>query len=275
MMNENRLENALETATLPQYLNSEDVQRRLGQYMSQEAKQRFCGSLVTRLTANPRLKECTKASLLSAALLGEMLGLSPSQVLGHYYIVPFKSRDRGVQATFQLGYKGYIQLAVKTGQYKRLNAIVVKQGELVKYDPVEETIELNLIEDSVKREGADSIGYYAFFELTCGFKKAMYWTKEKVHAHAKRYSESYRRQQPFWVETFDDMALKTVIRQIISKWGVIDDMLAIGIEEETKSDAVPEEEIVEDIMPEEEAELIEKARLLDEEAERGRLKKNK
>jgi recombination protein RecT len=162
-------------------------------------------------------------SILSGALLGESLNLSPSPQLGNYYLVPFKDKERGLLATFQMGYKGYIQLAIRSGQYKKLNVLAIKEGELIKYDPLNEEIEVQLIEDEEKRENAKTIGYYAMFEYTNGFRKTLYWSKTKMEKHALQYSKGYQAKKgyTFWEKDFDAMAYKTMLRQLISKWGIM------------------------------------------------------
>lgn len=119
--------------------------------------------------------------------------------------------------------KGYIQLAIRSGQYKRLNVVDIKEGELIKYDPLNEEIEVNLIPDERKREQAKTIGYYAMFELVNGFKKSIYWSKEKMESHALKYSKGYasKKGYTFWEKDFDGMAYKTMLRQLISKWGIM------------------------------------------------------
>ena len=184
--------------------------------------QRFIASISSAVSANPSLQECDAGTILSGALLGEALNLSPSPQLGQYYLVPFNTKN-GKQAQFQLGYKGYIQLAIRSGQYKKLNVLAIKEGELVNYDPLNEEIEVNLIEDEVQRENAKTIGYYAMFEYTNGFRKAIYWSKAKMEKHALQYSKGYaaKKGYTFWEKDFDAMAFKTMLRQLISKWGVM------------------------------------------------------
>lgn len=130
--------------------------------------------------------------------------------------------------------KGYIQLAIRSGQYKKLNVLPIKQGELVNFNPLEEEIEVNLIEDEVERENAETIGYYAMFEYTNGFKKSMYWSKAKMESHAEKYSKGYKAKKgyTFWEKDFDAMACKTMLRQLISKWG----MLSIEMEKAIAND---------------------------------------
>ena len=187
-----------------------------------------CAGFITAITSavavNPQLQECEPATILSAGLLGETLKLSPSPQLGQYYLVPFNDTKNGRKvATFVLGYKGYIQLAVRSGQYRKLNAMAVKEGELIKYDPLNEEIEIRLIADDRKREMTPTIGYCAMFEYLNGFHKALYWSKEKMEAHATKYSMGYRAKKgyTFWEKDFDGMAIKTMLRQLISKWGIM------------------------------------------------------
>lgn len=241
------------------FLNQESVKKQLQQAVGKNSM-RFVSSVVSAVTVNPALQECTNKSILSAALLGESLNLSPSPQLGQYYMVPYENKKEGVKvAQFQMGYKGYIQLAIRSGQYKKLNVLAVKEGELVKFDPLMEEIEVRLIEDEEKREQAKTTGYYAMFEYVNGFKKALYWSKNKMLSHADKYSQSFYRYEnemkykdkktgrwvtkkrvsfedyesgkvpegddwmysSFWYKDFDGMAYKTMLRQLISKWGIM------------------------------------------------------
>lgn len=185
---------------------------------------RFTASIVSAVSNTPALQECDASTILSGALLGESLNLSPSPQLGQFYLVPFKDRKNNrVTATFVLGYKGYVQLALRSGYYKKLNVLEIKEGELVSYDPLNETIEVNLIQDDKERSQKKSIGYYAFFEYSNGFQKMMYWSREKMEAHAETYSAGYKAKKgyTYWEKDFDGMAKKTMLRQIISKWGIM------------------------------------------------------
>ena len=227
------------------FLNSEKVLGNVEQALGKVNKQQFITSVISAVNNNPALQECTNQSILAAALLGESLKLSPSPQLGQYYMVPFNDKTKGKVAQFQLGYKGYIQLAIRSGQYKKLNVLAIKEGELIRFNPLEEEIEVSLIEDEEAREQAPTIGYYAMFEYTNGFKKAMYWSKAKMEAHALKYSMGYRAKKgyTFWEKDFDAMAYKTMLRQIISKWGImsiemqsaIDADMAVINEDGTKS----------------------------------------
>lgn len=205
------------------YLNSEKVLGNIEQALGKVNKQRFITSVISAVNNNATLAECTNQSIFAAALLGESLNLSPSPQLGQFYMVPFNDRELGKVAQFQLGYKGYIQLAIRSGQYKKLNVLAIKEGELVRFDPLNEEIEVKLIADEEEREQAATIGYYAMFEYTNGFRKAIYWSKKKMEAHALKYSKGYQAKKgyTFWEKDFDGMAYKTMLRQLISKWGIM------------------------------------------------------
>ena len=116
-----------------------------------------------------------------------------------------------------------MQLAIRSGYYKKLNVIAIKEGELIKYDPLTEELEVNLIEDDEVRENTPTVGYYAMFEYMNGFRKTLYWSKKKMEAHALKYSPGYKAKKgyTFWEKDFDGMAYKTMLRQLISKWGIM------------------------------------------------------
>ena len=219
------------------YLTADAVKEQINKVVGSKNGTRFISSIVSAVNNNTMLQECTNSSILSGALLGESLNLSPSPQLGQYYLVPFKDKNKGTTlAQFVLGYKGYLQLAIRSGQYKKINVLSIKEGELVRYDPLNEEIEVNLIEDEEEREKVPTIGYYAMFEYTNGFKKAMYWSKAKMEAHAIKYSAGYAadkrkgNQYTFWSKDFDGMAYKTMLRQLISKWGIMSIDLVTAID---------------------------------------------
>lgn len=209
---------------LTAYLTNEAVKNQINEVIGGKDGQKFIAAIVSSVTNNPALQECTNQSILSGALLGESLKLSPSPQLGQFFLVPFDNKKMGYkEAQFQIGYKGYIQLAIRSGQYKKLNVLAIKKDELVLFDPLAEEIEVKLIDDEEKREKAETIGYYAMFELTNGFRKAIYWSRAKMESHALKYSKGYQAKKgfTFWEKDFDGMAYKTMLRQLISKWGVM------------------------------------------------------
>jgi recombination protein RecT len=215
---------------------------------------RFIAAISSAVAVNPALQECDAGTILSSAFLGESLNLSPSPQLGQYYLVPFNDtkNDRKI-ATFILGYKGYIQLAIRSGYYKKMNVIAIKEGELKAIDILNEEIQVVLIEDYEAREKAKTVGYYAMFEYLNGFRKTIYWSREKMMSHADKYSPAFSKDSKtmtikgqkkvkvsfddyeagkfskddawlyssFWYKDFDEMAFKTMLRQLISKWGIM------------------------------------------------------
>lgn len=233
------------------FLTQDDIKKRIFEIVGRDS-QKFMTSILSAVTNNSTLQECEPMSILNCAFLGEGLKLSPSPQLGQYYMVPFNDSKRNIKvAQFQLGYRGYIQLAERSGYYRKINVLAIKEGELIKYDPLTEELEVNLIEDEELREETKTIGYYAMFEYMNGFRKTLYWSKKKMLLHADKYSQSFslnakKGKEPkydkvsyedymtgkvsesemwkyssFWYKDFDGMAFKTMLRQLISKWGIM------------------------------------------------------
>ncbi len=251
MVGQNSLVNRNQKGGLTAYLTQDAVKNQINKVVGGKNGTRFVSSIVSAVQTTPALQECTNPSILSAALLGEALNLSPSPQLGQFYMVPFKNKKKGVtEAQFQLGYKGYIQLAIRSGYYKKLNVLAIKEGELIRYNPLEEEIEVSLIEDDIEREETPTAGYYAMFEYENGFKKSMYWSKKKMLAHADKYSTAFSakslelleagkipdsekwKYSSFWYKDFDGMAMKTMLRQLISKWGIMSIDLQTAIDKD-------------------------------------------
>lgn len=267
---QNSLARQDQSMKLSVYLQNDAVKKQINQVVGGKNGTRFISSIVSAVQSTPALQECTSPSIVNAALLGEALNLSPSPQLGQFYMVPFDNKKKGCkEAQFQLGYKGYIQLAIRSGYYKKLNVLAIKKGELVRYDPLDEEVEVNLIDDDILREEAPTMGYFAMFEYENGFRKTLYWSKKKMLAHAEKYSFAFYKNggakslellehgkipekdmwkySSFWFKDFDGMALKTMLRQLISKWGImsidlqnaIDKDMAV-IHEDGKTDYVDE-----------------------------------
>lgn len=222
--------------TFSMAINSTGYQKLINSTIKDPKKaERFVTAITSAVSTNPMLQECEPATILSGALLGESLGLSPSPQLGQYYLVPFNNTKKGCkEAQFQLGYKGYVQLALRSGYYKALNVFSIKAGELKKWNPLTEELDIELIEDDEIREKTASIGYVATFEYLNGFRKTIYWSRQKMEAHALRYSKGYaaKKGYTFWEKDFDAMAYKTMLRQLISKWGIMSIELQTAFEQD-------------------------------------------
>lgn len=214
-----------------------------------ERARRFVASISSAVAINNDLQECTANTILSGALLGEALNLSPSPQLGHYYLVPFKKKAFNQEtktyevvetnATFILGYKGYIQLAVRSGQYRDLDVIEIKKGEFKGRNSLTGKLEFSFIQNEVERKDKETIGYLAYFELLNGFQKKLFMTKEEMIDYADKYSSAFNKKSfelliagkipekdmykysSFWYKDFNEMAKKTMLRRLISKWGIM------------------------------------------------------
>lgn len=222
------------------YLNQDAVKQQINSIVGSKRGTAFITSIVSAVQATPALQECTNPSILSAALLGESLNLSNSPSLGQFWIIPFNNRKKGVkEAQFQLGANGFKQLAMRTGQYKDIDFLEIHEGEYKGRDKYTGKQVFEFIEDDDEREALPVIGYMAYFELLNGFRKTVYWTKSKMEKHADQYSQAfsldaYRKLQEgkipqselwkyssYWYSNFAGMAEKTLIKHLLSKWGIL------------------------------------------------------
>lgn len=238
-----------------------------------DRQKRFVASITSAVAVNPALQECEASTILAGALLGESLNLSPSPQLGQYYLVPFKQKEKRnrqgelispetTKATFVLGYKGYIQLALRSGAYKDLDVMEIKQGEFKGKDPRTGRPMFEFMSDEEAWEKAPTIGYMAFFEYLNGFTKMLYWSKDKMMRHADQYSpafsaSAYKKLQDgeipngelwkyssFWYKDFDGMAKKTMLRQLISKWGIMSTEMVKAMETDNSIAEISGDDIV-------------------------------
>lgn len=236
-MNEQMQTRQPQRMTFSMAINSTGYQKLINNTIKDPKRaQRFVAAITSAVAVNPTLQTCDPATILSGALLGESLGLSPSPQLGQYYLVPFRNtKANKTDAQFQLGYKGYVQLALRSGYYKSLNVFSIKAGELKKWNPLTEELDIELIEDDEVREHTESVGYVASFEYLNGFRKTIYWSRQKMEAHALKYSKGYaaKKGYTFWEKDFDAMAYKTMLRQLISKWGIMSIDLQTAFEQDT------------------------------------------
>lgn len=237
---------------LAQVENKNSITSMIG---NQEEASKFISNISSAVAVNPQLQTCSFPTIVSAGLLANALKLSLSPLIGHCYLVPFKdTANNRTVATFILGWKGYLQLALRSGYYDQINVTEIKEGELEKIDPIEEIYIFKPILDDEEREKTPTVGYYAFFRYNSAhgsFRKSMYWSKKKMLAHADKYSKAFHvkgvqshdpkksrvsyedylagkypkadewKYSSFWYASFDEMAKKTMLRQLISKWGIM------------------------------------------------------
>lgn len=267
-MNEQLQTHQPQKMTFSQYANSKTGQALISNAIRDPRKRdAFVTAIVSAVATNPGLQECTAPSIISAALQGVSMGLAPSPQLGQFYMVPFKNKKAGTtEATFVPGYKGYIQLAYRSGQYIDLDARPVVEGEYKGRDRFTGRPLFEWIEDDAERDKLPVVGYMAYFELTNGARKVLYWSKEKMLAHADRYSPAFSRDavstprfskvsfadfeagnypkndewkySSFWYKDFDGMAIKTMLRQLITKWGPVSIEMQGAITQDESNDAL-------------------------------------
>lgn len=195
------------TLDLKTLLATPTMQKRFEEVLKNRAPQ-FTSSILNLANSDQNLKKCEPTSVVMSAMVAATLDLPIDKNLGYAWIVPYGNR-----ASFQLGYKGFIQLALRTGQYKAINAVPVHEGELIEFNPLTEEIKL----DFTAKKSDVVIGYAGFFELLNGFKKSVYWTMAEIEAHRKKFSKTAM----VWNSDFDAMATKTVIKNMLSKWGIL------------------------------------------------------
>lgn len=191
-----------------------------------EKSDAFMGSLLTLVGGDDYLSKAEPMTIIASALKAATMDLPIDKNLGYAYIVPFNRKEKvgkdwitHNEAQFILGYKGYIQLAQRSGQYKALNAIEIYEGELKGWDRLTEQFEF----DPEGRLSDKVIGYVGFFELLNGFKKTVYWTKQEVEAHRIKHAKGFDKTKltGAWKENYDAMAIKTVLRNMLAKWGIL------------------------------------------------------
>ena len=206
---------------LKSLLATEAIRKQMKSLLGDKAGH-FMMAIVGVVEGTPQLQDCEPQSIINSAIASATLDLPIEKNLGYAYIVPYKDK-----AQFQMGYKGYIQLALRSGQYKYINSIEIKEGELENYNLLTGEFNFKFIEDINQRLEAKTIGYASYIEFTNGFRNTLYMTKEQIENHAKKYSQSYGYDlskgysNSNWSKNFDSMALKTVLKLNLSKFGAL------------------------------------------------------
>lgn len=211
-------------------LDGENMRRRFDELLGKRAPQ-FISSLITLVNATPELQQAvyeSPATVIQSALKAATYDLPIDQSLGYAYIVPFKntikqpdgSFTKRMDASFIIGWKGMNQLAMRTGAYKTINVLDVREGELKKYNRLTEEITLEFVEDEDERESLPVVGYVGYFKLINGTEKTIYMSRKQVEAHEKKNRKGQYMGKG-WRDDFEAMALKTVFRRLIGKYGLM------------------------------------------------------
>lgn len=225
MANENNNTQAVAVSPLKRF-NSTLTNVRTQEYLNQvlgNKKDSFVTNVTSLVTNNALLQPCEPMTILYAGITATSLGLSLNSNLGEAYVVPFENSKKGVkEAQFQIGWKGLIQLALRSGQYKTINVTDIREGEYKGRDLLSGDVKVEVAENRVN---LPIVGYLAYFKLMNGFEKSVYMSKAEAEAHATRYSQTYKSNKDYvkasskWTTDFDTMAMKTVLKQLINKWG--------------------------------------------------------
>lgn len=234
-------------------LAEENIKARFSDVLGKKAPQ-FMASIVNVVSASNQLKQCQPNSILAAAFVAASFDLPIDSNLGFAALVPYDRNfmnqntgkwDKVKLAQFQIMYKGFIQLAIRSGYYKKMHYAVVYEDELKSYNPI--TGEIEFVDDfsqcTLRAQGVEETvaGYYARFELTVGYVQELFMSKQGVDNHARKYSQSYRsdinkgEKKSKWSTDFEAMALKTVIKQLLSKWGILSIEMQKAITDDQKT----------------------------------------
>lgn len=234
---------AVATATKPksglrsfnEFVASPRTQEHLAQVLG-EKKGSFVNNLTALVANNRMLQECEPMGLMYTAIKATALNLPLDPNLGLAYVLPYKNNKLGItEAQFQIGYKGFVQLAIRSGQFAKIAVRDVREGEIVNYDFLTNE---PIFRQAENREALPIIGYVAYFKLVNGFEKSEYWPAEKVEQHAIKYSQSYgsknayTKQNSPWSTNREAMALKTVLKSLLSHWAP----LSVEMQEAVKFD---------------------------------------
>ena len=198
-----------------------------------EKKQTFVSNMVALVSSNKTLSECDPSTIMFSCLKASALGLQLDPALSQCWVIPFKDNKSGTTvATFQVGARAWVQLALRTNMYKKINVRDVREGEIVGEDFVSGEMTFKKLEKD--REKAPLIGYVAMFELTNGFSKQLYMSVDELEAHAKRFSQTYRKGYGLWSDNDMKPAMyeKTCLKRLLSKYGI----LSVEMQSALKSD---------------------------------------
>lgn len=221
-------------------LRREDVQNRFKEILHKKANG-FTANLAVIVNNDANLRKCEPFSIISAAIISASLDLPVDPNLGYAALVPYNEKQADgkylPKATFQMMYKGFVQLAMRTGLYTRIGVTEIYEGQLISENPLTGEYEFDF-----SKKSETIVGYAAYFKLGNGFSKTEYWPIDKVTKHGKRFSQTFKKNYGLWVDDFDSMAKKTVLKTLLAKWGV----LSIELQTAVKFDQAV---VTEDIQP--------------------------
>ena len=219
MDNQNKLakvnNNTVGKNSLKTMVNDERTKKKFQEMLGNKA-QGFLVSLVNTIGGNSQLQQADPNSVLKAGAIAATLDLPIDPNLGFAYIVPYNNKGKN-EAQFQMGYKGFIQLAIRSGQYRKINITELYEGQFTSYDPITDVLEYNL-----SNKLSDTVTHYiAYFQTINGFEKYNVMSKEDVIAHAKKFSKTFSSKYSSWTTNFESMAKKTVLKLLLSKFGIL------------------------------------------------------
>lgn len=203
-------------------LDREGYRRRFDELLGKRAPQ-FVSSIVSMVNADKNLQEAfhnAPLTVIQSALKAATYDLPIDTTLGYAYIVPFRNKNEVMEATFILGYKGMLQLALRTGVYKTINVVDVRAGELKHYDRLTEEVEIDFVEDEDEREALPIVGWAGYFRLVNGTEKTIYMTRKQIEAHERKHRKG-KYMGWGWKNNFEAMARKTVLRRLLGTWGIM------------------------------------------------------
>lgn len=237
----NQIQKSQPQRSLTSYLRSDVVKQELVASVGKARADQVVASLMSLVNSNIVLKECDPPTVFAAAMTAAALDLPINPSLGQAYIIPFNNKVKvgeetitkrngetyqkpiyewRKQAQFQMGYKGFVQLGLRSGKYRTMHAGDVREGEFLGEDHLTGELEFKWEKDAAKRADLEITGFVAYIELTTGFRKSLYMSVADLEAHAKKYSKSYAEGYGQWADNFEGMAKKTVLKLLIDKWGI-------------------------------------------------------
>lgn len=251
----------MSNTSIVEYIQTEEAQAHIKSVLGTK-KDQFVTSVASIVNSNPKLKEADRKSLFSACLVSASLDLPVNQNLGFAYIIPYQDKKLGLVAQFQIGYKGFIQLAMRSGQFKTINVTDVRQSEIVDNNRLSGEITFDWISED--RDKLPVIGYVGYFKLTNGFEKTLYMTVDELNKHGHKYSKSMQKGYGLWKDEFDAMARKTVIKLLLSKYAPMSTEMAKAVEadQSTLNGDKPEYPDNKPLLPEEIANDKERERVI-------------